>query len=338
MAQGDCPPQEPSSTGDNGSANNNLWRRLFGRANGAPSSPETSTTEQSSQPDEELKPGLVRRVSRKVVPGLPRTQTFKRQQSELRDNLEPVQPTPAERRALSADRRQHSSKDVSQTRSQPGSSAPDFGLHSSRDHSLDRTFSEIPFSPSPPPFQVDSEADTAVDGRSLLGMPSRKEFQPSQDADHAEDSPGPVAAHLPDDASLADCRSTTTSDYDAVIRSELEHVWILNLSMHFRDKSKREKFFVTYRDRREQPIIWRRVTISVDYRDAPKSSLEMELAQMNLQRDKIARIYEDIRESLADIQFYPTVTNLKLQTTEGRLHVHVVEDVNVCICAQLFAN
>jgi hypothetical protein len=57
--------------------------------------------------------------------------------------------------------------------------------------------------------------------------------------------------------------------------------------------------------------------------------LELELAHIKFQRDKIAKIYDAIRESLADIQFYQTVTNLKLQTTEGRLHVHVVEDVNV---------
>lgn len=37
------------------------------------------------------------------------------------------------------------------------------------------------------------------------------------------------------------------------------------------------------------------------------------------------------RESLPEIQFYPTVTNLKLQTSEGRLHVHVTEDVNEII-------
>jgi hypothetical protein len=160
-------------------------------------------------------------------------------------------------------------------------------------------------------------------------MPSTEEPQRDQDAGYAEDSSGPDAAHLADAASMTDCRSITTSDYDAMIRGELETTWILNLSMHFRDKSKREKFFVTYRDPHEQPTIWRRVTVSIDYRDAPDNSLERELAHIKLQRDKIARIYDAIRESLAEIQFYPTVTNLKLQTTEGRLHVHVVEDVNV---------
>lgn len=113
-----------------------------------------------------------------------------------------------------------------------------------------------------------------------------------------------------------------------MINEELERTWILNLSMHFRDQSKREKFFVTYHDRFKG--IWRRVTISLDYRNAPENSLEMDLAQTKYQREKSAKIYEAIRESLQDIQFYDTVTNLKLQTTDGRLHVHVVEDVNVC--------
>ena len=35
--------------------------------------------------------------------------------------------------------------------------------------------------------------------------------------------------------------------------------------------------------------------------------------------------------SLPDIQFYDTVTNLKLETKDDRLHVHVTEDVNEII-------
>lgn len=116
--------------------------------------------------------------------------------------------------------------------------------------------------------------------------------------------------------------------YDGMLKHELETKWILNLSMHFRDKSKREKFFVTYH---EKDDVWRRVTISLDYRNAPDDSLEKDLSIAKYQRDKSSRIYEAIRESLQDIQFYETVTNLKLQTTDGRLHVHVVEDVNVSL-------
>ncbi|KAG7113782.1 Serine/threonine-protein kinase mig-15 like [Verticillium longisporum] len=136
------------------------------------------------------------------------------------------------------------------------------------------------------------------------------------------------ADHFPDNVSLSDTHSVTTSQYDVMIQEELERTWILNLSMHFRDKSKREKFFVTYRDKETS---WRRVTISLDYRNAPENSLEMDLAHAKLQREKSAKIYEAIRESLQDIQFYETVTNLKLQTTDGRLHVHVMEDTNEII-------
>jgi serine/threonine protein kinase len=126
----------------------------------------------------------------------------------------------------------------------------------------------------------------------------------------------------------ADTQSISTEAFDEMILEELERRWILNLSMHFRDKSKREKFFVTFA---ETPTHWRRVTISLDYRNAPEGSLEEELQRTRFQRDKSARIYEAIRESLPDIQFYDTVTNLKLQTENERLHVHVVEDLSEII-------
>jgi serine/threonine protein kinase len=125
-----------------------------------------------------------------------------------------------------------------------------------------------------------------------------------------------------------DTQSISTEAFDEMILEELEKRWILNLSMHFRDKSKREKFFVTFAD---TPTHWRRVTISLDYRNAPEGSLEEELLRTRFQRDKSARIYEAIRESLPDIQFYDTVTNLKLQTENERLHVHVVEDLSEII-------
>lgn len=109
---------------------------------------------------------------------------------------------------------------------------------------------------------------------------------------------------------------------------EMEWKWILNLSMHFRDQSDREKFFVTYAER---PNLRRRLTVSCDYRDALEGTLERELAEMKYQRDKSAKIYEAIKESLPAIQFYETITNLKLQTSNGRLHVHVTEDVHEII-------
>ena len=115
---------------------------------------------------------------------------------------------------------------------------------------------------------------------------------------------------------------------DDYTMAELDEKWIFNLSMHFRDRSAREKFFVTYA---ETPTRWRKVTVSCDYRDAPQNSLEQDLQVLQHQRDKSACIYEALRDSLSDIQFYDTVTNLKLQTREERLHVHVTEDINEII-------
>jgi serine/threonine protein kinase len=112
------------------------------------------------------------------------------------------------------------------------------------------------------------------------------------------------------------------------LEAELDSRWILNLSMHFRDRSDREKFFVTYA---ETPTRWRRVTISCDYRNAEPGSLEMDLKELQYQRDKSIQIFESIRDSLPEIQFYNTVTNLKLETSESRLHVHVTEDTNEII-------
>lgn len=119
------------------------------------------------------------------------------------------------------------------------------------------------------------------------------------------------------------------SDMDDIrLQEELEAKWILNLSMHFRDMSDREKFFITFA---EEPNKWRRVTVSCDYRHLEPDSLEADLKTLHYQRDKSSRIYEAIRDSLPDIQFYDTVTNLKLETSDGRLHVHVTEDVNEII-------
>jgi hypothetical protein len=179
----------------------------------------------------------------------------------------------------------------------------------------------------------DTYSGTIVE--SNLSLPhspvEEKQFLNVSDISTADVSPKPEEApsltRFPSrEPSAVDAQSITTSLYDAQIHDELERKWILNLSMHFRDKSKREKFFVTYR---EKEFLWRRVTISLDYRNAPPDSLEGDLLDIKFQREKSAKIYEAIRESLQDIQFYETVTNLKLQTTEGRLHVHVVEDVNV---------
>lgn len=299
MAQANPAQLDPTSAVNTQTKQQSMWRRFFGQGNGTMGVSEKIAHDPSTdQSEDEPRPGLIRRVSRKVVPGLPRTQTFKRQQDEVRNNLEPVEPTPVERRAVSVDRRLHASQGG--LNSDPRTSAPDFI------RTDERTF---PVSaPSIPSSPVDEKVHDLLGGISLdEGV--REDEPPAQEAE-----------------SINDTASMTTSQYDAMIHEELERIWILNLSMHFRDKSKREKFFVTYR---EKDVHWRRVTISLDYRNAPDNSLEMDLLYTKFQRDKSAKIYEAIRESLVDIQFYDTVTNLKLQTTDGRLHVHVVEDINV---------
>ncbi|KAK1987986.1 kinase domain-containing protein [Colletotrichum cereale] len=305
MAQVSPSPTEPPS----GHHSTSFLRKLFGRNNAAPApvgpQPKEPEPEPEHEPDSDdpQSTGLMRRVSRKVVPGLPRVQTFKRQQSERRNNLAPVEPSPAERRALSVDRRIQSPRTASQAQSFPRASAPDF---------LENAY-EVQSAPSAPASPVEEKAEVSLNQMVAPGS------APIFDGSHVHEL-----------QSNSDAHSVTTSQshYEAMIHDELETTWILNLSMHFRDKSKREKFFVTYR---ETPTLWRRVTISLDYRNAPDNSLELDLMHTKSQRDKSSKIYEAIRDSLQDIQFYQSVTNLKLQTTDGRLHVHVVEDVNEII-------
>ncbi|KAL3423605.1 protein kinase domain-containing protein [Phlyctema vagabunda] len=263
------------------------WRRLFGKDESS-ALPAAPPLEEDTQ-----RPGVVRRISRKVVPGLPRPGTFKRQQSELRDRLEPNRPNTDERRAVSVDRRRHTpSRDASTPRKQsPRLSAPSL---------LEKT----------------ETIDTVLE-QSSPATTAEKVDEKSDELDQVSK-----------DATQIETASFTTEAFEDMITHELESRWILNLSMHFRDKSKREKFFVTYA---ETPTHLRRVTVSLDYREAPPGSLEEELQETKFQRDKSARIYEAIRESLQDIQFYDTVTNLKLQTENERLHVHVVEDVSEII-------
>ena len=243
-------------------------------------------------------PSIGRRLSRKVVPGLPRPATFRRQNSERRDRLTPVQRRHVEPRAASVDRR--------------------------------RAMSARP--PSPTPIAVPKLSAPAICNV------DHGFSQSTQDAPYNGFSqgsnrlmlPGPtLPPSPPPDVNPNMSEESYDNMVDDVIQLELEEKWILNLSMHFRDRSPREKFFVTYA---ETPTRWRRVTVSCDYRDAPPDSLERDLQSLQYQRDKSARIYEAIRMSLADIQFYNTVTNLKLETSpDDRLHVHVTEDVNEII-------
>lgn len=309
MAQPDGPQSEPPP-----STKQRFLRRLFGGIRqqsesasqppiGLPSGPLSSDQREDAESVESSDP-VRRNTSRhgwgSVVPGLPRAQTFKRQLSESRAHLAPVQPSIDERRAVSMDRR---SNDL---RARAPNFPTDDETHAS-DPSLIHDFHEQPIT-----FQVPSVARSDV------------HEEPLPDVVTSNGTSVGYATATPD--TMSETHSISDSEYEAQIRSELERKWILNLSMHFKDHSRREKFFVTYR---ESEHSWRRVTVSLDYRNAPPNSLEMDLIHTKFQRDKNQKIYEAIRESLADIHFFETVTNLKLETTDGRLHVHVVEDGNV---------
>ena len=388
-------------------------------ANGRKYSTDTGSIPHHSSPRREplWRTGSIRRTFGRAIPQLPRHQTLKRQQSERRNNLSPVQQTLAERRALSADRRSVVQQPLQQQRQERPhlafrSSAPDMsaayhrtddaydrsllsngstrpGLdldydggslaaqqdhHHHHHHQQQQTENDPWLGPLTPRWRQSpldlwdkntSGGRVLEDGRLLVTSPSLAsqdhdaptgpvqygddgaqnyhydEADYNDEADAADphnflqvrddgveftDRLSAISGEDAHDQANDDSVSVTSSQWAGVIAEELEKKWILNLSMHFRDKSKREKFFVTYRERTDA---WRRVTVSLDYRDAADASLEGELARTTYQRDKSAKIYEAIRDSLADIKFYDTVTNLKLQTTDGRLHVHVMEDSNV---------
>lgn len=242
------------------------------------------------------------------ITGLPRQTTFRRQNSERRERLCPIEPLASEKRAASASRRASTS---CVRRRRTKSSPPPINL----------CRASAPAAPSHAE-SLPSE-NVPVD---LSEKPPTKEASPQRvyndsvfEYEERQSRPLSRASSVPwlDDEMHRD-----------QLQHELDTRWILNLSMHFRDRSDREKFFVTYA---ETPTKWRRVTVSCDYRSAERGSLEMDLKELQSQRDKSLAIYEAIRESLPEIQFYDTVTNLKLETSDGRLHVHVTEDLNEII-------
>lgn len=282
------------------------WRRHHDDQTDESSMPQTAPTELANIPEyfPQRRPSLPENVPcKRAIPSLPRPLTFRRQESERREKLLPVESTVDERRALSSELRRGRGGSPPQRTRSPHSvpllatSAPEVDLLEPRVPAL-------------------SEARRTVDA----SLPN-----------HWRSNLPPLEIPGSDDVSVpVNCNDCESEPDASSLREEFERRWILNLSMHFRDKSNREKFFVTYA---ALPNQWRRLTVSLDYRNAPANSLEADLSTLSYQRDKSLRIYEAIRESLADIQFYDTVTNLKLETTpeDGQLHVYVREDTNETI-------
>lgn len=249
--------------------------------------------------------------SRPVGVGLPRQATFRRQNSERRERLLAIEPGHAERRAVSSTRNVSTSLPRPRATSSPPNWEPGRVSAPAIGNTARAEAATVNSNVGPAPTSLDPILQTLASD----DLWSQNEDRP----------PRPPSTTSSDESHYGD---RPVVDDKADLRAELDSRWILNLSMHFRDKSDREKFFVTYA---QTPNHWRRVTISCDYRNAEPGSLEMDLKELQFQRDKSLQIYESIRDSLPEIQFYDTVTNLKLETTDGRLHVHVTEDVNEII-------
>ncbi|KAL7271687.1 hypothetical protein RUND412_005534 [Rhizina undulata] len=263
---------------------------------------------------------------RSVVPEPPRPATIQRQESERRERLRPHQPTPDERRAESLERRR-----LSSTAGGPRFSSR--SLQPVRTHSGSlREEEEEQVQQQPGKCEEQREPEQRIHEEDVENKVNEDvSSSATEQGVNPRDSEIQVAS--PSESALSDTDggdwySRNGEQATDVEPEEEDWRWILNLSMHFRDQSDREKFFVTYA---EQPNLRRRITVSCDYRNAEEGTLERELANMKYQRDKSAKIYEAIKESLPDIKFYDTITNLKLQTSEGRLHVHVTEDLHEII-------
>jgi serine/threonine protein kinase len=277
-------------------------------------------------------------------------------QSEKREKLKPYQPPHQERRAHSANRNpplagsataKASSRSLQPIPSQSITSVSEVEAIRAQDDAVQRK--NEPVSPSSmldvPPLAPEKEEEQAkvkgevaqTEEKKVVGeIPGKELAKQLQLSERSpKESEPQIISASEEGLSDTDSDSSWTQKGDAAsrvvsreIEDEMEWRWILNLSMHFRDESNREKFFVTYAQRRD---LRRRITISCDYRNAEEGTLEKDLSRLKFQRDKSAKIYEAIRDSLQDIMFYDTITNLKLQTSDGRLHVHVTEDINEII-------
>lgn len=278
---------------------------------------------------------LSRRLSRRVGIGLPRATTFKRQQSERRDRLEPVDSEP--RRAVSADR--HHDGSCERRRDSfpvpgvgPRLSAPEIQWRAEDEEeetAADAAPAAVETTEKGTMVDEPGKADDQDDPRDLNQDQMHQQGGQEKEEEDGSDVRSEWSRQPPDpDLGPGPYAKRNQTEESRIIEEELERRWILNLTMHFRDRSAREKFFVTYA---EKPTLWRRVTISCDYRNPEPDSLEYDLKELWNQKDRCSRIYESLRESLMQIQFYDTVTNLKLETRDGRLHVHVTEDVNESI-------
>lgn len=140
---------------------------------------------------------------------------LRRQNSETRDRLRPYPPTQQERAELAVRRRAASQM----SRSEFGDIRPSFDGRSTRQSQsrLGDTSEDL------------GQPDDAMSRTSnVLGQTDQGPLPPNNDDNFAR----------------------TSSVIDPYLHAELEGKWMLNVTMHFRDNSAREKFIITYA---EQP-------------------------------------------------------------------------------------
>jgi serine/threonine protein kinase len=257
---------------------------------------ETGTTPEDIE-EEDLTPKKAQ--SPKLHPLTPPAQpAFSRQNSECRDFLVPHEPDAEERRASFATRRVSSS----QLRTLQDAPTPSrAALGSSR---------ELGYMGQQ--FEADNNGEGAREPPPVPPM--------AMTTNNNYDYDEPFEGFPPSPAMSQDSEER---EHELMV-SEVGTKFILNLSMNFRNRAGKEKFFLTYARR---PNEWHRVTITIDYRHCELGSLEADLKDLKFQRDKCIRIYQVIRKSLMQIRFEETVTNLKLKTKNGQLHIDVTEDM-----------
>lgn len=175
---------------------------------------------------------------------------------------------------------------------------------------------------------ADSARNTSIPSSTEAGSSNQQQLNLLRDSSKPPFRPRRSTHSSSEGEESSTARCTNERVRASEFQLELKARWILNQGMTFRDDLEREKFFITYAER---PNLWRRVTVTCSYRHPLEGSLEAYLKSLHFQTDKISYIYHEIRESLPSIEFYDTVTNLRLETMGQRLHIDVGEDVNEII-------
>ena len=251
-----------------------------------------------------LRPEFGRRFSRKGLVEIPPSTTFKRQAEEHRKNLTPIQPTIKERRDTSKVRRQRA---LSAAPEPPGHTRTERSVPENLRNAYPSIAERIDtdgfakFTGAQDHETHDDEAPGFDLPRSPIADPEmllQPETRPISHEQLADEVKGIYAGLVMKEAKCIDIderhegeakdsKGSSDDTLDEEITEDSNQKWILNLSMHFRDKSPRKSFLYTDAESADQ---WRQVG-PLDYEDPPIDSLEHDLSA------KSARAYEALQVS-----------------------------------------